>query len=302
MRIKEKAQDKDTKCQVDTDLTLPQRFHFTTVTKTPWEDASASFQHAFQPPTGHCLLLLLLTKHRGETASHTGQGKDGDNCSFLLSGYKLLYYSWKNDSDQFTGLKAYGVEDMKGKTAISVTCWHSHSYLSVLTNYDATGWPSLHGSICGLVYIHFYFSYYLLTPEPYSFWLLDSLFSKITSSLLIGFPFAFDVLFFFSSPSSIRSYGLFPLKQSLLLTSKTLPWHFSPTFLRLHNLFALFPIYSSFRGSPHLDHRLRLSLQWHRSTEIYSASLAACRSPLPPNDLSNDGCLKLKISLKTKSS
>lgn len=93
MRIKEKAQDKDTKCQVDTDLTLPQRFHFTTVTKTPWEDASASFQHAFQPPTGHCLLLFLLTKHRGETASHTGQGKDGDNCSFLLSGYKLLYYS-----------------------------------------------------------------------------------------------------------------------------------------------------------------------------------------------------------------
>lgn len=50
MRIKEKAQDKDTKCQVDADLTLPQCFHFTTVTKTPWEDASASFQRAFSHP------------------------------------------------------------------------------------------------------------------------------------------------------------------------------------------------------------------------------------------------------------
>lgn len=88
MRIKGKAQDKDMNRQVDTDLTLRQCFHLTTVTKTPWEDASH-----LQPPTGQCLLLLSLIKHRGETASHTGQGKDGDNCSFLLFGYKLLYYS-----------------------------------------------------------------------------------------------------------------------------------------------------------------------------------------------------------------
>lgn len=88
MRIKEKAQDMDMNRQVDTDLTLPQCFHLTPVTKTPWEDASH-----LQPPTGQCLLLLSLIEHRGETASHRGQGKDGDNCSFLLFGYKLLYYS-----------------------------------------------------------------------------------------------------------------------------------------------------------------------------------------------------------------
>lgn len=34
-------------------------------------------------------------------------------------------------------LLAYGVEDMKGKTAISITCWHSHSHYCS-DKYDAT--------------------------------------------------------------------------------------------------------------------------------------------------------------------
>lgn len=126
------------------------------------------------------------------------------------------------------------------------------------------------------VCVYFYFSNYFLTPKPYSFWLLASPFSKITSRLfihcLLAYEFCLSLFFLY-----IRPYW----QPSLELSS--------PDICDTNHPGTLAPI--SFRDVTSLLYfqfpLMGISVSSPAQTYCF-ASLTACWILLPSNDNSNE--------------